>query len=192
MNTPAQPADTPVHSPSLAEIFLIFFRIGLFSFGGGLSGWVYREVVTLRHWIAEDEFMSGMAVSQILPGPNITNLAMFIGNRLRGPLGAATSLFALLVGPFFAVIGFVTTYSFIRTLPFADAALEGVAASAIGLLMIVALKGARRAAQRIEALVAFVAAFVAVGLLHWSLLLVVAVVAPLSVAAAWWRRRRHA
>jgi len=185
LNTPAQPA-------TLTTIFLVFFRIGLFSFGGGLSGWVYREVVTIRHWIEEDEFLSGLAVCQVLPGPNITNLAMFIGNRLKGPLGAATSLFALLVGPFFAVIGFVSFYSVINTLPFADAALQGVAVSAMGLLLIVALKGARKAAGRIEAIVAFLAVFIAVGLLHWSLLLVVVVVAPLSVAAAWCRRRAHA
>jgi chromate transporter len=185
LNTPAQPA-------TLANIFLVFFRIGLFSFGGGLTGWVYREVVIRRHWIEEDEFMSGLAVCQILPGPNITNLAMFIGNRLKGPVGAAASLFALLVGPFFAVIALVSFYSVIRTLPFADTALQGVAVSAMGLLLIVALKGARQAAGRIEAIVAFLAVFVAVGLLHWSLLLVVVVVGPLSVAAAWWRRRRHA
>ena len=185
MNTPAQPA-------SLSAIFLVFFRIGMFSFGGGLSGWVYREVVTIRHWIEEDEFLSGLAVCQILPGPNITNLAMFIGHRLKGPFGAAVSLIALLAAPFFAVIGLVSFYSVIRTLPFADAALQGVAVSAMGLLLIVVLKGARRAAGRIEAIVAFLAVFIAVGLLHWSLLWVVVVVGPLSVAAAWWRRRAHA
>lgn len=185
METPAQPV-------SLAAIFAVFFRIGLFSFGGGLSGWVYREVVTIRHWVKEDEFLSGLAVCQILPGPNITNLAMFIGHTLKGPLGAGTAFIALLVGPFFAVIGLASVYSAFRTLPFADAALEGVAVSAIGLILIIALKGARRAARRVEAIAAFVAVFVTVGLLHWSLLLVVVVVAPISVAAAWWRRRAHA
>ncbi len=55
------------HVP-LASLFLVFFRVGLFSFGGGLSGWIYREVVTLRGWMSDDDFFSGLALSQILPG----------------------------------------------------------------------------------------------------------------------------
>jgi len=58
----------PAPPPSIADIFLVFLRIGLLSFGGGLTGWVYREAVLLRRWIDEDEFMSGVAMSQILPG----------------------------------------------------------------------------------------------------------------------------
>jgi chromate transporter len=181
----------PLDSPpaSFVAIFGVFFRIGLLSFGGGLSGWIFREVVTLRHWIDEDEFFSGLAVSQILPGANVTNLSVYIGNKLKGPLGALTALTALLAGPFFAVIFLASIYSVLRAMPFVDAALDGVTAAAIGLLLVVTLKGARRAAQRIEALAAFAITFIAVGLLHFSLLPVVVIVGPLSVAAAWWRGR---
>jgi chromate transporter len=184
--------DQPSPPASLPALFLVFFRIGLFSFGGGLSGWVFREVVLIRHWIEEDEFLSGLAVAQILPGANITNLAVYIGNRLKGPPGAAATLLGLLAAPFFAVIGLASIYTILKATPFADDALNGVTAAAIGLILIVALKGARRAANRPETLAAFLACFVAVGLLHWSLLLVVAVVGPLSVAAAWMRQRAHA
>jgi chromate transporter len=60
---------TPSRAPvSLVSLFLVFFRVGLFSFGGGLSGWIYREVVTLRGWMSDDDFFSGLALSQILPG----------------------------------------------------------------------------------------------------------------------------
>ena len=59
------PTQAPV---SLVSLFLVFFRVGLFSFGGGLSGWIYREVVTLRGWMSDDDFFSGLALSQILPG----------------------------------------------------------------------------------------------------------------------------
>jgi chromate transporter len=137
-----------VPSPSITAIFLVFFRIGLLSFGGGLSGWMFREVVLLRHWLDEDEFLSGMALGQILPGANVANLTIFIGQRLRGLAGAAAGLFGLLVGPFFAVL-------------------------------------ARSAVRRPSAALAFLATFAAVGVMHWSLLMVVAVVGPLSVWAAW-------
>lgn len=171
--------------PTLAALFLVFFRIGLLSFGGGLSGWVFREVVTLRGWVDEDEFMSGLAMSQILPGANVTNLAVYIGQKLFGFAGAATAFFALLCGPFFAVIGLASIYGAVNSLPFAETAMDGVAAAAIGLLLIVAGRGARRAARHTASLAALVATFAGVTFLHVSLLLVVAIVGPLSVWAAW-------
>lgn len=191
MNPPSpQAISPPATSPAatIPAIFLVFLRIGLLSFGGGLSGWIFREVVVLRQWLEEDEFLSGLAVSQILPGANVANLAIYIGNKLKGPLGAAAALAGLLSGPFFAVIAFASAYSVLRTLPYIQAGLDGVAAAAIGLILIIALKGARRAIRTPEALIAYVVTFVTVGLLHWSLLLVVVVVGPLSVLAAWYRK----
>ena len=73
---------------TLAGIFWVFFRIGLLSFGGGLTGWVYLEIVAARQWMTDDEFMSGIAVSQILPGANVANLAIYVGSTLKGPIGA--------------------------------------------------------------------------------------------------------
>lgn len=183
-------ADLP-KPPSIAVIFGIFFRIGLFSFGGGLSGWVYRDVVVQRGWLDEDEFMSGLALSQVLPGANITNLAIYVGQKLRGAAGAAAAFIGLLSAPFFAVIALASAYSYLRDLPYSDAAMDGIAAAAIGLLLIVAGRGARRAARKPETTITLLATFVGVGLLHWSLLLVVAVVAPLSVLAAWIRSAPH-
>jgi chromate transporter len=179
-------ADTSA-PPSIAVIFGIFFRIGIFSFGGGLSGWVYREIVTLRTWMDEDEFMSGLAMSQVLPGANITNLAVYVGQKLRGPAGALAAFFGLLTGPFFAVIALASVYGLVKDLRYAEAGMDGIAAAAIGLLLIVVGRGVRRALRRPEAIVALFATFAGVGVMHWSLLLVAAVVAPLSVAAAWFR-----
>lgn len=183
------PAGQP---PSILSLFLVFFRIGLLSFGGGLSGWVYREVVTLRGWIDEDEFMSGLALSQILPGANITNLAVYIGQKMHGVFGAVVAFLGLLSGPFCAVLALAGVYATLKTVPFAEPAIDGIAAAAIGLLLIMVGRGVKRATRHPEALVALLATFIGVGLLHISLLLVVVVVAPLSVAAAWWRNTRHA
>lgn len=180
-------SSAPASPPSIPAIFLVFFRIGLLSFGGGVTGWVYREVVTARGWMGEDEFMSGLAMSQILPGTNISNLSIYVGQRLRGAWGAVAAIFGLFVGPFFAVIGIASVYSRLKELPFSDAAMEGVAAAAIGMLLIIIGRGARRSARDPAALIALLATFVAVGLLHWSLPVVVVIVGAASVAAAWLR-----
>jgi chromate transporter len=178
-------SNPPLPRPTALALFSVFFRIGLFSFGGGLSGWVYREVVQLRHWLQEDDFMSGLALAQVLPGANIANLAVYVGHRLRGPFGAVLAVVGLLTAPFFAVIALASLYGVLKALWFAEAALDGVAAAAVGLLLLVVARSARQSARRPAALAAFAATFVAVGLLHWPLLAVVAVVGPLSVIAAW-------
>src|SRR4029079_13080041 len=100
----ADPSDSPeafvpmssaVHNPAspsptrIAEIFNAFALVGLTSFGGGLSGRMLQDFVQQRHWIGEDDFFEGLALAQALPGVNVTNLAIWIGFRLRGWQGAA-------------------------------------------------------------------------------------------------------
>ena len=182
----------PAPRPSIFAIFSVFFRIGLFSFGGGLTGWVYREVVVVREWLSEDEFMSGLAMSQILPGTNISNLSIYIGQKLRGVLGAGAAIVGLLSGPFFAVIAVASAYGALKTLTFTEAAMDGVAAAAIGMLLVIIHRGARRTARNPAAFAALVSTFVCLGLLHWALPLVTAGVGSLSVLAAWFRRPSNA
>lgn len=176
---------------SITAIFSVFFRIGIFSFGGGISGWIYRETVTLRDWIDEDEFMSGYAMSQILPGPNVVNLSIYIGQKHSGWAGSLAAVLGLISGPFFAVIGMAGIYGVLKTLPYSEAVMDGIAATAIGLPLIVIGRGAVRSARSPAALVALVGTFAGVGLMHWSLPLVVAVIGPLSVLAAWLRSTRR-
>ena len=176
----------------LWELFSIFFRIGMFSFGGGLSAWIYREIVELRGWLTEQEFLSGMALSQILPGANVSNLSVYIGQRLRGVSGAVVALLALLTAPFLAVIGLLAVYDRISAIPWAAAAMDGVAAAAIGLLLRMAIRAGRQASTTLSGAVALAATFIGVGVLRWPLIPVVLCVAPLSVAAAWPRAPENA
>src|SRR5580700_4662498 len=89
---------------SLLSIYGVFLRLGLYSFGGGISAWVHREIVDVRHWVTEEEFIAGFALGQILPGVNSTNLTIYIGQHLRGAIGAAVALAGLLSGPFVTVL----------------------------------------------------------------------------------------
>ena len=81
-------------------LYRVFFWIGLFSFGGGLLPWIQREIVTLRGWMKDEEFLPGVALAQILPGVNSTNLAVFVGQRLRGAPGSVVAVIGMLTGPF--------------------------------------------------------------------------------------------
>jgi chromate transporter len=171
----------------VATLFGVCFLIGIFSFGGGLVPWIHREVVAKRKWMSEDEFLNGVTLSQVLPGANVTNLVVFVGQRLIGPAGAAAALLGLLVGPFLAVIGLVTFYEAFSGLEWLNHSLDGAAAAAIGLLMVVAFKSARHAARSWISILFLAITVLTVGVLEWPLLPVVLVLGALSVAVAWAR-----
>ena len=79
-------ADKPICT--LPEYAALITRIGLTSFGGGVSGWMMRMVVQERAWMTEPEFLSGLALCQIFPGINVLNLSIWLGYKLHGGAGA--------------------------------------------------------------------------------------------------------
>ena len=101
----------PADRPTALRLFLIFSRIGLTSFGGGLSGWLLREFVRDRGWIDEEEFLNGLALSQALPGVNVTNTAIWIGHRLLGLPGAAAGVAGIVVPPAVLIVGIGTVFT---------------------------------------------------------------------------------
>src|SRR5438046_6929623 len=127
MNKPADPVP-------LVSLYRLFFVVGLTSFGGGLTAWFHREVVLVRQWMTEDEFFSGYSLAQVLPGVNSTNMAVYIGQHLRGAIGSVVALSALLTGPFFIVIAVTLTYNLLLEIPGFSAAMAGIATTAVGMI----------------------------------------------------------
>jgi chromate transporter len=180
--SPAQPA-------SLFAIYRLCFLVGLFSFGGGLTAWLHREVVQVRGWMTDEQFFSGYSLAQILPGVNSTNMAVYIGQHLRGALGSTVALLGLLTGPFVIVIAAAAVYHQLVALPGFPAIMAGVAAAAVGMMFRLGLTSARGAYRSIPSLVVLAATFVAIGIMQWPLVPVLLVLAPLSIAAAWPRKK---
>ena len=73
---------------SLGRLTRMFGWIGLSSIGGGRSAYLYEVLVDRHGWLTRDEFLPGYTLCQLLPGPTISNLAVFLGNGLRGWPGA--------------------------------------------------------------------------------------------------------
>jgi chromate transporter len=183
---PPPPPVTP-HVPLLA-LYKTFFWVGMFSFGGGLSSWLHREIVDIRGWMTDDQFFSGYSLTHVLPGVNSSNLAVYIGQHLRGTPGAAVALLALLTGPFFVVIGAAVAYRYLLQVPGFQAAVAGIAAAAIGMLIRLGFIAARKATTGVAPVLIMLAIFVAIGLLRWPLVTVVLVMAPISIAISWPRK----
>jgi len=175
----------PAQPVSLFALYRLCFVVGLFSFGGGLSAWFHREVVQVRGWMTDEEFFSGYSLAQILPGVNSTNMAVYIGQHLRGALGSTTALLGLLSGPFVIVIAAASVYHHLVVLPGFPAIMAGVAAAAVGMMFRLGMTSARGAHRQIPSLLVLVATFVAIGVMQWPLLPVLLVLAPLSIALSW-------
>jgi chromate transporter len=182
------PRAPPPRPASLLALYKVFFWMGLFSFGGGMTAWFHREVVLIRGWMTDEDFFSGYAFCQVLPGVNSTNMAAYIGQRLRGFPGAVTTLLGLLSGPFVIVIACAMAYRHLIEFPLFNAAVAGIAAAAIGLLLRLGITTARESWRDYRAPIVIAVTFFAVGVMKWPLVPVVLVVGPLSVAAAWFAK----
>lgn len=178
----------PTQPVSLFALYKLCFVVGLFSFGGGLTAWFHREVVNVRGWMTDDEFFSGYALSQILPGVNSTNMAVYIGQHLRGAIGSTAALLGLLTGPFVIVLAAAAVYHHLVALPGFAAIMAGVAAAAVGMMFRLGITSARGGFRHLPSLIVLVATFIAIGIMQWPLLPVLAVLAPLSIAANWLRK----
>lgn len=187
-------AAAPPHPQAgLFELFLLFSQLGLSSFGGGVSAWMHRTFVEQRGWLAHTEFAAAMALSRIMPGANVVNLAVIIGQRLRGAPGACVAAAGLLVLPGLAIIAVAVAYRQFAATPMLSAALEGAAAAAVGLLIAMGIRmgrhlvGAsggtsRRALRRIVSAAIIAAVFLLVGVLRLPMVATVLCLAPLSIA----------
>jgi chromate transporter len=190
VNNPSETgAASPEFLPRPLEIFLAFSKIGLTSVGGGLSGWMMREFVQRRRWVSEAEFLSGLALAQAFPGVNVVNLSIWIGFRLRGGPGALLAALGVIVPPAFLAVAIITVFDQLTRYHLVTVLLAGAAAAAIGLSLSMGVRAARAAAVHFIPALVMLATLVALFVLQWPLLPVLAVIAPLSIGLAFWRLR---
>ena len=189
ISAPSSPSASARVPPTLLELLLAFTLISLCGFGGVLA-WSRRMLVEKRRWMTAEEFNDAYALCQFLPGPNVVNLSVVFGRRIRGPAGAAIALVGLIGPPFVIVslIGFV--YARFGEIAALQRMLLGVAAAAVGLVMGTCAKMARPLlADRLGlAPLLALATFASVGVLRWPLYWALAALVPLSIAIAWLRR----
>ncbi len=144
----ASPLPAPV---GLWALFRAFGTIGVISMGGGRFAYYFHELVTRRRWLGEQEMLERLAISQLLPGPNIGNLAVLLGQRLRGFRGAALALIATLAPGALLMIGLSAFYFARGQVPGAGPAFRGIAAAAAGLALGTTLQIGWKSARGVRA-----------------------------------------
>jgi chromate transporter len=167
--------------PTATQLFVIFTRIGLTSFGGGLSGWLFREFVQRHKWLSQDEFLSGLAISQTLPGVNVSNMAIWIGYRLLGTAGAIASFVGIVIPSAILIVLIAIVFSSLTQFHLFHLGLVGASAAAIGLSLSMGLTIAWRIPRKVLPLGIMAATFAAIGIFHLPLIWVVLLGGGISI-----------
>ena len=132
----------PAHHPlpqSKTDLFVSFSILALQGFGGVLAI-VQRELVEKKQWLTQEEFLEDWAVAQILPGPNVVNLSLMIGDRYFGFRGALAALAGMLTFPLVVVLALAVLFGGIADTAAAQGALRGMGAVAAGLIAATGIK----------------------------------------------------
>lgn len=133
-NTQQRPGPT-----SLNDLFWSFTRLALQGFGGVVAI-VQRELVDHKQWLTREEFLEDWAVSQILPGPNVVNLSLMIGDRYFGLRGALTALAGMLAFPLLVALALAIVFAGVSDSPAVQGALRGLGAVAAGMIAATGLR----------------------------------------------------
>jgi chromate transporter len=157
---------SPLETPRLGSLVALFSTIGAFTFGGGLSmiALMEEQVVRRLQWLSPEEFIAGLALGQLTPGP-ILMVAAYVGYKLHGTLGALAGALAMFLPSFVLTLAVLPAYDRVRSLDWAKAVMQGVVPAVIGVMAIAILRMWRSAAPDPLANVVLVAT---VAVLHLS------------------------
>jgi chromate transporter len=184
-------ATPPAARPSLLGIAMVFAAISSTSFGGWQKASIRQQVV--KHgWMDADAFMEGLELAQVLPGPNILNLAIFCGQRVRGVPGAIAAFLGASIPPLAIVLIAGALYFKYSSNPFVRGGLRGCAVGALGLTVANALELSWDERTDWVRLLLLAITAVVVALFKMPLLLVLVVFGGIGIAHEYLRSRRQA
>ncbi|MEO8537166.1 MAG: chromate transporter [Betaproteobacteria bacterium] len=182
--TPIDPDHSPLAVISRATLFTSFLKMGLLGFGGVLP-WARRVIVDERKWLDDRAFAELIGLCQVLPGPNVVNLAVIIGSRAHGPLGSVIAVSGILLVPVALMLVIASGYASVAHAVAVRNAIAGASAAAAGLILGTAVRLLLHTRPPPRGLVIGGTAFVTVGVLQWPLLWVLVVLVAVGIAAEW-------
>jgi chromate transporter len=144
-----------------------------------------RVLVEERRWLSAEQFTETLSICQILPGGNIINMSVVIGQRFAGLLGALAALFGLMVPPTLIAIALGSFYARYSEHPVVQHLFLGLAAAAAGLLVATAAKIALPIVKKPLPLILAAITFLAVAVFRLPMWPTIMVMGPLSILAAW-------
>lgn len=143
------------------DIFITFFKIGLFSFGGGYAmlPLIQREVVSLHNWVSAKEFIDIVAISQITPGPISINSATYIGCKTAGVFGSTVATLGVITPSIIIMIIISRFFIRFKNNKYMENAFLGLRPATIGLIAAAAILVAYDSFIDLKSVIIFIAAF---------------------------------
>ncbi|MEH2487899.1 chromate transporter [Bradyrhizobium sp. AZCC 2230] len=177
----------------MIALFLAFARMSLAGFGGVLV-FARHAIVDQHRWMTADEFNETFALCHFLPGPNIVNLSMVFGSRLRGIAGGVAAFTGLLLPPTLIMTLLAIVYARFGDVEVLRRILAGISCAAVGLLIAVVFRMMTPLLKRMDAvvLILMLGVFTAIGVFRWPLQAVLLVAIPLSIGVTSVMRRKVA
>jgi len=126
---------------SVGDVAAFFFKVGAFSFGGGLSmlAFMQDQVVNQLHWLTQQQFLDGLALGQLTPGP-VLMVAAFVGYQTAGLSGALAAAVAIFLPSFLLMLSILPMFDRIKRITWMKAALKGISPAVIGMIAIAMLQ----------------------------------------------------
>ena len=177
----AAPAAAPLEPVTLGQLFRVFFVLGATSFGGGVVAYLRQALVVKQRWLDDESFLSGLELSQTLPGLNATNMSIYMGERLRGVPGAIVAFVGMCLPGAVIVMVLGMLYASQSRSPEMIMVLGGVGAAAVGLTLATTLQiGKKQLAKPLD-LSLVVLTFLVIGYFRVSLIIALLTIGPLSI-----------
>ncbi|OHX14069.1 chromate transporter [Chromobacterium sphagni] len=183
--------NTELIKPRRRDLFAGFFSVGITGFGGVLPQ-AHSMLVQRRRWLSEADFAEQLGLCQVLPGPNIVNMAVSVGARFHGVAGSMLAVAGLLLAPMAIVLLLGTLYGRYRQLPLVEQVMHGLAAAAAGLLLAMLLRLLSRLERHAWSVAVMACTFAAIAVWRLPLPWVLLAALPLTLWLAWLTRRGSA
>jgi chromate transporter len=178
----------------LLELFVVFFKLGAFTIGGGIAmlPLLQNTLINEKKWFTKEEFMDIVAVCQSLPGVVAINMATYVGFKKKGLMGSIVSTFGVVIPSFTMILiiaKFITSLGDNRVLM---GAMAGLRAAALGMVAVAMIQLMPAAVKNLWALLAAAAAFVLIAVLKVNTAYVILLFAALGIAVTFAGGRRTA
>lgn len=130
----------------ILNLFYTFFKIGLFTFGGGYAmvGIIQAEIVEKRHWIRQDEFFEILVIAESTPGPISVNVATYVGYKVAGIVGSIFSTLGLVLPSLLIIYIISLFFEDFLALTIVDKAFKGIKVGVMVLLVTTVIKLAKQ------------------------------------------------
>jgi chromate transporter len=179
----------PSSSLTPLQLFISFSKIGLSGFGGVLP-WARRTLVEREKILTSEEFSAILGICQIVPGPNVVNLAVCVGSKFGGARGAIAAVLGLTLGPIAIVVLLASLYQHYSYLETVQGILRGISAVGVGLIASTGLKMLRDEFQYPAMLLVVILTILCATYFHLGLGWVVLTASPLAIFLANKKARR--